>query len=242
MFKPIIIIPFYNHGVALQKIALNLKKTGYPILLINDGSDEKNTKILKDLCKKHGFLYEENSQNGGKGAAVKTGLKKTFEKGYTHALQIDADGQHDLKDVDAFFKLSKQNPNNIVCGQPVYDDKAPKSRLYGRKITNFWVWIETAGKLKVDTMCGFRVYPLSSINRILPVVWFNRMGFDVEILVKSFLNNIQITKISTKVIYEQDGVSHFRPFKDNVEISCVHTCLCIYSLYKLLTKGRKHDI
>ena len=241
MFKPIIIIPFFNHGTALKKIVPGLKKTGFPILLINDGSNKENTAILKDVCQKSGFFYEANAKNGGKGAAVKTGLKWATKKGYTHALQIDADGQHDLKDVDDFLKMAQKNPNAIISGQPLYDDKAPKSRLYGRKITNFWVWIETFGKLKLDTMCGFRVYPLSKIQKVLPVVWFNRMGFDIEILVKSFLNGVPLVEKQTKVIYQTDGVSHFRPFKDNVEISCVHTCLCIYSIWKLLTKWRKND-
>ncbi|MBO5997780.1 MAG: glycosyltransferase family 2 protein [Alphaproteobacteria bacterium] len=235
MFKPIVVIPFFNHGTALKKIAPELKNIQLPILLVNDGSDKENTRILKDLCKTHGFLYEENKKNGGKGAAVRTGLNWAIKNGYTHALQIDADGQHNLKDVPDFLKLAKESPNNIICGHPVYDDKAPKSRLYGRKVTNFWVWIETGGRLKTDTMCGFRIYPLSLMKDILPIIWFNRMGFDIEILVKSFLNKIPITEKSTKVAYQPDGVSHFRPFKDNVEISCVHTCLCVYSIWKLLT-------
>ena len=239
MFKPVIIIPFFNHGAAFEKTAPKLKNINYPILLINDGSDNENTKILKNVCKKYGFLYEENAKNGGKGAAVKTGLNWAIKNGYTHALQVDADGQHDLNDIDDFFKMSKENPNSIICGQPLYDKNAPKSRLYGRKVTNFWVWIETFGKLKLDTMCGFRVYPLSLMKSVLPAIWFNRMGFDIEILVKSFLNDIPIVEKSTKVIYQSDGVSHFRPFKDNVEISCVHTCLCIYSIWKFLTKKEK---
>ena len=134
---------------------------------------------------------------------------------------------------------AQQHPDHIIMAQPTYDKSAPKSRLYGRKVTNFWVYIETGGKFKMDTMCGFRVYPLQQIEKILPYVWFNRMGFDIEIIVKSFLNHIPVMGKTTKVIYQETGVSHFRPLKDNLEICCVHTNLCVYSVWKFLTKWRR---
>lgn len=238
MFKPIIVIPFFNHGTAFKNIAPHLKKLKLPILVVNDGSSPSDTKLLTHLCSKYHFTCVQRRQNGGKGAAVKTGLDWAISKGYSHALQIDADGQHSLDDIPQFLSLCQKNPTHIIAAQPIYDNSAPKSRLYGRKITNFWVWLETGGKFKMDTMCGFRVYPLNQIKKVLPLIWFNRMGFDIEILVKSFLNHIQIKGIPTRVIYQTEGVSHFRPFKDNFEISCVHTCLCAYSMWKFLTKWR----
>ena len=238
MFKPIIVIPFFNHASAFKKVAPCLEQYKLPVLIVNDGSSLADTNLLNQLCLKYHFEYIQNTKNGGKGAAVKAGLRWAISKGYSHALQIDADGQHDLNDIPEFLKLAKEHPNHIILGQPAYDQSAPKSRLYGRKITNFWVYLETRGKLKVDTMCGFRVYPLNQIKKLLPIIYFNRMGFDVEILVKSFLNNLPIIPLNTKVIYQKNGISHFRPLKDNIEISCVHTCLCVYSIWKFLTKWR----
>lgn len=238
MFKPIIVIPFFNHGLAFKKMALRLEKLQLPVLLINDGSSSDETQLLNQLCLKHHFFCIHNVQNTGKGEAVKRGFNWAVSKGYTHALQVDADGQHDLNDVDDFLKEAQNNPNFIISGEPVYDETAPKARLYGRQITSFWVFLETGGKLKMDSMCGFRVYPLNQMKKILPILWFNRMGFDIEILVKSFLNKIPVKAKNTKVVYQKDGVSHFRPFKDNFEIGCVHACLCIYSVWKLLTRWR----
>ena len=238
MFKPIIVIPFFNHGSAFEKMATRLEKLGLPVLLVNDGSALNETQLLEQLCSKYHFFCVHSDQNGGKGMAVKIGFNWAIAKGYTHALQVDADGQHDLDDVSDFLKEAQNNPNFIISGEPVYDNTAPKVRLYGRRITNFGVFLETGGKLKMDSMCGFRVYPLEHMKKILPILWFNRMGFDIEILVKSFLNNIPVRAKNTKVIYQKGGISHFRPFKDNFEISCVHTCLCIYSVWKLLTRWR----
>ncbi|MBR6412548.1 MAG: glycosyltransferase family 2 protein [Alphaproteobacteria bacterium] len=238
MFKPIIIIPFFNHASAFEKIAPHLEQYKIPILVVNDGSAPPDTQILEGLCSKYHFNLIRNKKNGGKGATVKTGLNWALSNGYTHALQIDADGQHSLDDIPCFLKLSQNHPDHIIAAQPIYDSSAPKSRLYGRKITNFWVCVETMGRFKMDTMCGFRIYPLAQIKKILPVIWFNRMGFDVEILVKSFLNRIPILGQQTQVIYQKDGISHFHPFRDNLEISCVHTSLCVYSIWKFLTKWR----
>ena len=235
MFCPVVIVPFYNHGPALEKMAPRLAKEGLPVLIIDDGSTPEHTQMAQKVCQKHHFFYTQNAQNGGKGAAVITGLRWAIKEKYTHAVQIDADGQHDLSDIKAFLALAKRNPRALITAQPVYDSSAPKARLYGRKITGFWVWIETAGRLKLDTMCGFRVYPLSPMKKVLPHLWFHRMGFDVEILVKSFLDGVPILGQKTRIIYPKDGVSHFHAFRDNLEISCVHACLCLYSVWKVLT-------
>ena len=240
-FCPVLVVPFYNHGPALKQTAPALFKQNLPVIVVNDGSTTEHTRIAKELCQKYHFEYIENAQNDGKGAAVKKGLSHAIQKGYSHVLQVDADGQHNLEDIASFLDLAQKNPTALIAGQPVYDTSVPKSRLYGRKITNFWVKIETGGKLKLDAMCGFRVYPLTSIVPLLRHIWFNRMGFDVEILVKSFLNKIKIIGKDTKIIYPKGGVSHFHAFKDNFEISCLHTCLCVYSIYKLLTKGKNND-
>ena len=156
-------------------------------------------------------------------------------------LEKERDGiYNDYQDIDKFIELSKSNPSNIINGAPVYDNSAPKSRLYGRKITKFWVWIETLGANISDTMCGFRVYPMEKMKTILPILYFKRMGFDTEIIVKSYLNGIDIINLSTKVKYPKNGVSHFNCFKDNVEISLMHTTLCFYAMYKLIFKWRKN--
>jgi len=239
MSKPIILIPFYNHGPAFKQMAAQLNKLKHPpVLIVDDGSNQQHSATALKICEKYHFFYFKNPTNQGKGGAIKQGLNWAYQNNYTHTLQIDADGQHDLNDIDTFLKLSEKNPDAIISAQPSYDKSAPKSRLYGRKITNFWVWIETGGRLKLDTMCGFRVYPLLKIIPILSKIHFNRMGFDIEILVKSFLNNIQTIGKATKIIYPSCGVSHFHALRDNIEISCLHTYLCIYSFWKLLTRWR----
>ena len=239
-YRPLIIVPFYNHLHCFQKIAEHYADTKHPVLVINDGSSESETEGVKKLANKYHFNYLELPQNSGKGAAVITALKWAFSNGYTHAVQIDADGQHNYKDIPDFIRLSQKHPKCIINGTPIYDESVPKSRLYGRKVTNFWVWIETGGANIQDAMCGFKVFPLTQMEPILPLIYFKRMGFDIEILVKSYLNGIDIVPYPTKIIYPKDGLSHFKGFADNMQIALTHTMLCCYALYKRLFSWRKH--
>lgn len=242
MFKPVLIVPFYNHADAFTQFSQKLARLKMPVILINDGSEESQTEQVKKICEECKFFYIEHPQNQGKGAAVKTGIQEAFNKGYTHALQIDSDGQHDINDVPKFLELAKKYPDKIINGAPLYDESAPKSRVIGRKITNFWVCIETGSRKIKDSMCGFRVYPIKKIYSILPQLKFNRMGFDPEILVKAYRLKTEIYNEPTKVVYPKGGVSHFHAFKDNFSLTCLHTYLCCWSLMHLFWKGKKDGI
>ena len=154
------------------------------------------------------------------------GMREALAAGFTHALQIDADGQHDTNDVPRFLELGAANPQELICGKPVYDASVPKGRLYGRYLTQFWVCVETLNLSATDSMCGFRLYPLAAccalINRVkLP----SRMDFDIEILVRLAWAGLGFKVVDTRVIYPDDGVSHFDMLRDNLRISKMHTRL-----------------
>lgn len=195
--------------------------------MVNDGSTEQATSLFQQLAQKYTYLtLVEHSVNQGKGAAVQTGLKMAYSQGFTHALQIDADGQHDLNDVDKMLLESKNNPQSLISGKPIYDESVPKHRYYARNITHFWVWIETLSFQIKDTMCGYRVYPLAETIELLSQQSIGkRMDFDIEIMVRLYWQKTECRFIPTAVEYPEDGVSHFRAFEDNVLISWMHTKL-----------------
>ncbi|MGI6680319.1 MAG: glycosyltransferase family 2 protein [Bdellovibrionota bacterium] len=235
-YKLIILIPFYNHAHEFSKMAKDIVALNFPVLVVNDESSKDETKKVKEICKSYDFHYLELLKNSGKGSAFLEGVKYSINNGFTHVLQIDADGQHNFLDIPKFVAFSKENPSSLINGYPKYDKTVPKSRLYGRKITNFWVRIETLSKDIKDAMCGFRVYPLKEIEKILKEIRFKRMGFDIEIIVKARINRVSIINLETKVVYPKDGVSHFNMLKDNIEITFLHTMLCFYAIYKLVYK------
>jgi len=225
--KICIIIPIFNHHTTIEQVIVNITVYDLPCIIVDDGSDEKTKIVLNKIVKKYPYVtLVTQSNNQGKGSAIKFGFEKANELGYTHALQIDADNQHDSNDIPKFIEQINKNENQIISGLPIYDNSIPKSRLYGRKITNFWVIVQTWTTHIQESMCGYRIYP---IRPTLEVIYkYNvglRMDFDIEILVRSYWSGLNITYIKTKVIYPQKGISHFKMFRDNLLISKMHTIL-----------------
>jgi len=121
---------------------------------------------------------------------------------------------------------ARQHPDSLISGQPVYDDSVPKSRLYGRYVTHFWVWVETLSFSIRDSMCGFRVYPLKPCLALMAKHRLGlRMDFDTEIMVRLYWQGTRSRFLPTRVTYPADGVSHFDAVKDNIKISWMHTRL-----------------
>ncbi len=236
MYKPVIVIPFYNHFEQFLSFYPLVERKGIPIVVINDGSNREQSKKISELCKSCGFFYIENDGNRGKGYSVISALNWASDNGFSHALQIDADGQHCADDIDVFMKISQENPEAIICGSPVYDASAPKSRLKGREVTKFWVRLETGGVDIGDSLCGFRMYPLQRVKDLLSSLKFMRMGFDTESIVKFVWDGIKVVNIPTKVTYPKDGLSHFRVIYDNLSLISLHTHLCCLLLMNFIKK------
>jgi predicted LPLAT superfamily acyltransferase len=228
-FAPCAVVPCYNHGAAVGGVVARLRALGLPVVIVDDGSDADTARVLDALAGVHLFRLATNS---GKGAAVVRGLREARRLGFTHALQVDADGQHDLDDAPQFLERGRAAPAAVICGEPVYDGSAPKARLYGRLITRFWVWVETRGRARGDAMCGFRLYPLAPAVALLERVRLAPgMSFDIEILVRLVWEGLPVESVRTRVVYPAGGVSHFRMLRDNVRISATHTRLFFGSFF-----------
>jgi len=225
-YRPIALIPVYNHGQTLPAVVEQVRRLGLDCLLVDDGSDMPCAWVIEQLAQQDGVSRLRLSRNRGKGAAVRLGLLAAFARGYSHALQIDADGQHDLTVMPKFLAASQQDPDALIGGLPVYGQDAPKSRLYGRWIMRLWVWINSLSLQIPDAMCGFRVYPLASTAALLEQAALSgRMAFDPEILIRLSWRGVPMRWLKVKVDYPQGGVSHFRLWRDNALISLMHTRL-----------------
>ena len=166
---------------------------------------------------------------------MKDALRIASELEFTHALQVDADGQHTLEDIPRMLEAAEAAPTALVLGRPVFDETAPKARLVGRKITIFWTRLEVGGDAIEDPMCGFRVYPLPVSAEVR--VWGDRMDFDPEIAVRLVWEGVPTRNVPTRVRYvseDEGGVSHFHAFKDNVLISLMHSRLMTLKIMRAL--------
>lgn len=234
-FKPCILIPVYNHAEAIGQVLSGLQALDVPCILIDDGSAADCARELELLNSQHSdWLHLHRLEtNQGKGAAMLCGFRLAAQLGYSHALQIDADGQHATEDAQAMLDAARQQPAAIINGVPEYDESVPKGRLYGRYITHVWVWINTASFVIKDSMCGFRVYPLQqTLALINSEAIGKRMDFDTDIIVRLFWRGVSVENRVTKVRYPLDGVSHFEMLADNLRISRMHARLFFTMLWR----------
>jgi glycosyltransferase involved in cell wall biosynthesis len=242
MLKPCILIPVYNHARPLPGLVERLAGHGLPGLLIDDGSDADCAAVMRGLVERHPWLrYVRQEQNSGKGSAVKLGLRLAAQEGYTHALQIDADGQHDPAELGKFLELAAQQPEAMITGLPRFDASMPRNRYYGRYLTHVWVWINTLSFSIQDSMCGYRAYPLAPCMALIESIPLgDHMDFDTEILVQLYWQEVPILSVPVRVRYPEDGISHFRLREDNILISLMHARLFFGMLRRLPALLQRH--
>ena len=248
MNKPCFVIPVYNHEGAIGSTLESLRAFGLPCVLVDDGCDAPCRDKLQQLAaaEPEWLHLVVRKQNGGKGAAVKSGLREAHALGYSHAIQVDADGQHNPADIPQFITASEAQPSALICGYPVYDESVPLGRFIARYLTHVWVWINSRSLEIRDSMCGLRSYPLAATVALLDDEYTgDRMDFDPEVLVRWHWRGYGLVQLPVKVCYPVDGVSHFRGFEDNMLISAMHTRLFFGMLARLFQKraaGKKIQV
>ena len=234
-FKPCIIIPVYNHELPLTRIVERLQSHDIPCILIDDGSRESCSGIMRGLSAQYPQVrYIRLDPNRGKGSAVKAGLLEAKRQNFTHAIQIDADGQHDLGDLDKFLAAAEAHPDAVIAGQPIFDASIPKGRYYARYLTHVWVWINTLSFCVRDSMCGYRAYPVDTCVELIQTAHLgDRMDFDVEVLIRLYWQGVPIIPLPTRVGYPEDGISHFRPWEDNAKLSLMQARMFLGMLRRM---------
>jgi glycosyltransferase involved in cell wall biosynthesis len=228
------VIPVYEHEHAVPHVVAALRAHGLPIVLVDDGSGESCRRALEHLSRTTGATLVRLAVNGGKGAAVIAGLRAAAQAGFSHALQVDADGQHTLADVPRFLAAAAREPDAVVCGRPVFDASIPRVRFVSRYITHVLVWLQTLSLSAIrDSMCGFRLYPIHPVLHVVDTDGVGtRMDFDVEILVKLVWRGHVLRWLDTRVSYPLDGISHFRMLLDNLGLARMHVRLVLGMLWR----------
>ena len=229
------VVPVFDHERAIGHVVASLRQHGLAVFLVDDGSGPSCAAELDRLARADVQVrLLRLPENQGKGAAVMAGLTAAASGGFSHALQIDADGQHDLSGVPRFVAAALAEPQALICGRPVFDASMPRHRLYLRYLTHVMVWINTLSFEIPDAMCGMRVYPLAVV---LPVLNAEppgrRMAFDVEALVRLHWRGVRWRWLPIGVAYPIDGVSHFRLVRDNWLITLMHARLFFGMLWRL---------
>lgn len=231
-----VVIPHFDHVEQFHQMLPELVSQGLPLVIVDDASPEQSFDALARILDDHapGTILIRHARNLGKGGAVMTGLRAALDAGFTHALQIDADGQHDLGDVALLREAASRHQDGIICGQPVFDESISKLRFYARYITLSLSWLESLSTEIRDALCGFRLYPLQQVVALMDSSKpGKRMAFDPEILVRALWDDIALFFVPVRVNYPQGGKSHFHYFRDNAEITWMHARLIFGMLIRL---------
>ncbi len=244
--KTVAVVPVYNHGETVGDVVASLRGYGLPVILVDDGSDTFTARILDTIVSvKSAFgppvKLVRLPKNRGKGAAVMTGFRSAFAYGATHALQVDADGQHGLEVVPRFLDASAQDPDAVIIGTPVFDAMVPRLRFYGNYLNLGGVWINTLSKRIAGPMCGFRLYPLAKVRDILPeMAQALRMNFDTEIAVRLDWEKVPFVNLPVAVRYPLGGFSHFRGVRDSLLLLVMHVRLFFGMIRRLPNLLSRH--
>jgi glycosyltransferase involved in cell wall biosynthesis len=236
MFKPCVVIPVFDHERAVGAVVTEVLAQKLACVLIDDGCSNRCSSRLREMAVASPQLITllRHPTNRGKGGAVLTGLRYAAEAGYTHAVQVDADGQHRIADIPRFLEQASAHPDALIVGRPEFDSTVPVLRLYARHLTHIWVSINTLSRQIKDSMCGFRVYPLGPVIALDQRIKLGAgMDFDTEVLVRLYWDGLQILNVSTPVIYPADGISHFRGCLDSALLSRMHATLFFGMLLRL---------
>jgi len=232
------IIPTYNNPATVAEVVARVRDHIADVVVVDDGSAEPARSVVGELGATGRCHVVFRERNGGKGAAVKTGLAWARDHGFDYALQIDADLQHDPNDIPKLVAGIREIPEGtLVLAQPIFDASAPKGRLRARKISVFWAMVETLGRKVGDPLCGYRVYPVATALRV--AARGNAMDFDPEIAVRLVWAGVAVVHVPTPVIYRAaaaGGVSHYRGVIDTLLIAGAHVRLCTEGVLRLLTR------
>jgi glycosyltransferase involved in cell wall biosynthesis len=224
--KCCVLVPTYNNNKTLQQVLSDVLEYSDDVCVVNDGSTDNTSGILKLFPSVKVFAYE---QNQGKGYALRKGFEFARENGYYYAITIDSDGQHYASDLPVFIDALKQNSNAIFIGaRNMNVENVPGKSSFGNKFSNFWFKLETGITLP-DTQSGYRLYPIGAMKNMLFIT--KKYEFEIETIVKAAWKGIDVIAVPIKVYYPpaEERVSHFRPLKDFTRISILNTFLVLWT-------------
>ena len=234
----VVVIPSYDTGPLVYSTVAAARAAWSPVWVVVDGSRDGTAQGLVAMAAADpGLRVDVLAKNSGKGAAVLHALEAARAQGFTHALTMDADGQHPADLIAAFMAVSAAHPESMILGRPVFDASAPLLRVRGRRVSNAWTNLETLGAGIADSLYGFRVYPIAPLVDIMHrQPWMRRFDFDTEAVVRLAWSGVRPLNVDAPVRYlriDEGGVSHFRYGRDNALLTWMHLRLMLGFVLRL---------
>lgn len=217
-FDAVVVIPVSAACGAVPALVTAVLKQELRCIVVDAGRDPHGAGTLDELARAHAGVVKllRLPRSHDKGAAMVTGLREARRRGYTHAIQIDADGRYDPAHIPEFIARARLQPESVICGYA-----APGASLAPR-----WVGIYTLSADIRDPSSGFRVYPLpSAIDVIRRERWGLPLDFDREILVRLHWNGVAIVNHPTAVDASRTSAAAPAPWRRALRMARLHLAL-----------------
>lgn len=208
-----VVIPAYNEEISLRSIITELKKEGYSIVVVDDGSTQKQSLFLKDLpvfCIRH-FI------NLGQGAALQTGTSFSLKNNADYIVHFDADGQHNAAEINKMLLPLIDHQCDIVFGSRFLQSKSkpPRVRKMILQVARYINFLFT-GLLLTDAHNGFRAMNRKAAEIIQ--LRENRMAHASEILFQVKKNHLRFSEVPVEIRYSGYSVKKGQPSWNSVRI------------------------
>lgn len=195
--NPHIVIPAFNEASVIESVIEEIRNAGFTnIIVVDDGSTDETY----ENAKKTGVVALKLAINRGKGAAVKTGIEAAKMLGAEIVITMDADGQHDPKDIDLMLSKISEG-NDVVLGTRLLNPKGmPKYKILANHFGNFCTWA-LFGLWVTDSQSGFRAYAKKAISLIDTKT--DRYEYDSEIIREIYRNKLSYAEVPITVRYTE---------------------------------------
>lgn len=191
--KIFIVVPAYNEEKRIGKVIEDIKKTKYPIIIVDDGSIDGTYKVAK----KKRVLVLQHKINLGKGAAMKTGAEAAFKLGADAIVFMDSDGQHKAKDLINFINALNKG-FEIVFGIRSKASEAPKVRFVGNRLASILISL-LFGIYISDLLCGFRALTKKAYKKI---VWESKgYAVETEMVIRTAKYRLKHCEVPVSTVY-----------------------------------------
>jgi len=201
-------IPAFNEERNIGPIIAQLKKKYDHVIVCDDGSSDMTATIATSL----GAHVVKHEKNLGYGSAIKTIFNEARKVAGDVLVTFDADGQHQIEEIDSVLQPISENKSDIVIGSRFLGKAMdlPKYRRIGIKTITGLTNVMTGSKI-TDSQSGFRAYTKKVLEEISPTE--SGMGISTEILIKAAKKELRITEVPITISYEdnthsQEPISH----------------------------------
>lgn len=192
--KIYVVIPAYNEARKIGVILDELKKTKFPIIVVDDGSKDQT---YQEACSRK-VIVLKHKVNLGKGAALKTGCEVAFAFGANAIIMMDSDGQHKVSDLPKFVNALETKKYSIIFGSRNSSYGVPLVRFLGNKLSSVLVSF-LFGIYLSDLICGFRAFTEDAYNKIK---WQSRgYGVETEMVIRTGKHKLCYCEVPVETIY-----------------------------------------